>query len=72
MFMVLYPHVAKKAQEEIDSVVGNERLPTLEDRNALPFIDCIIKEVFRYAGYLACIAQTHLLPCKCQSSDCAR
>ena len=47
MMMVLYPEAAKRAQEEIDAVCGPHRLPDLEDRPNLPFIDCIIKEVTR-------------------------
>ena len=46
-FMTLYPEVAKKAQRQIDDVIGNNRLPTLEDRRRLPYIDCILKEVLR-------------------------
>ncbi|KAH8104354.1 cytochrome P450 [Phellopilus nigrolimitatus] len=48
--MVLHPHVAKKAQEEIDRVIGSDRLPSFEDRDkdALPYIDCILKECLRW------------------------
>ncbi|PFH52584.1 hypothetical protein AMATHDRAFT_74066 [Amanita thiersii Skay4041] len=46
--MTLYPEVAKKAQEEIDSVVGGDRLPTYADRDSLPYVDALIKEVFRW------------------------
>jgi Cytochrome P450 len=37
--MSLYPDVQKKAQEEIDAVVGHDRLPTFEDRERLPYVD---------------------------------
>ena len=47
--MVLHPNVYKKAQAEIDRVVGPERLPDFEDREQLPYLDCVLKEVFRYA-----------------------
>ncbi|KAG2152614.1 cytochrome P450 [Suillus bovinus] len=46
--MVLHPDVQKRAQEEIDSVVGKERLPTFEDRASLPYIDAIVRETFRW------------------------
>lgn len=46
--MVLYPEVQKKAQEEIDRVVGPSRLPTYSDRENLPFIDATLKEVLRW------------------------
>ena len=45
--MVLHPNVFKKAQTEIDRVVGAERLPDFEDREHLPYLDCVLKEVFR-------------------------
>ncbi|KAF8897192.1 cytochrome P450 [Infundibulicybe gibba] len=34
--ITLFPEVAKKAQAEIDAVVGNDRLPTFADRAQLP------------------------------------
>lgn len=46
--MTLYPDVAKKAQEEIDSVVGNDRLPSYADRECMPYVDALVKEVFRW------------------------
>ncbi|CAE6478798.1 hypothetical protein ACGC1H_003061 [Rhizoctonia solani] len=47
--MVLYPEVQKKAQEELDSVIGNTRLPTIEDRDRLKYVEMIMQETFRWA-----------------------
>ncbi|KAN0097103.1 Cytochrome P450 [Tylopilus felleus] len=33
---------------ELDTVLGQDRLPTFEDRSSLPFIECIILEVLRW------------------------
>lgn len=46
--MVLYPDVLKKAQAEIDFVVGRDRLPTFADRDQLPYIRALVKEVLRW------------------------
>ncbi|KAG6915061.1 hypothetical protein DXG01_013668 [Tephrocybe rancida] len=46
--MALHPEVAKKAQAEIDAVVGNDRLPTFEDRAQLPYVDALATEVTRW------------------------
>ena len=46
--MTKNPHIQKKAQEEIDSVIGNGRLPKIEDREALPFTVSVLKEVLRW------------------------
>jgi cytochrome P450 len=46
--MVLYPEVQQKAQAEIDSVIGMERLPVYEDRESLPYINALCWEVFRW------------------------
>ena len=43
--LVAFPEVQKKAQEEMDRVVGNDRAPTIEDVEHLPYIQAIIKEV---------------------------
>jgi cytochrome P450 len=46
--MTIYPDVQRKAQEEIDRIVGNDRLPGFNDRENLPYIDAIVKEVLRW------------------------
>lgn len=43
-----YPHVQARAQAEMDKVVGPNRLPTFSDREALPYLDALCKELFRY------------------------
>ncbi|THH01886.1 hypothetical protein EW145_g6841 [Phellinidium pouzarii] len=48
LMMTRCPEVVKRAQEEIDRVVGSDRLPTIEDRPQLPYMECIMKEVFRF------------------------
>lgn len=46
--MVLFPDVQRKAQDEIDRVVGTERLPNLDDRLHLPYVNALIKETTRW------------------------
>jgi cytochrome P450 len=46
--MVLYPQVQAKAQEELDRVVGSDRLPTFEDRPNLPYVNALVLEVMRW------------------------
>ena len=46
--MTRNPEVQKKAQREIDEVVGNERLPTADDIEQLPYIRAIVSEAFRF------------------------
>ncbi|KAF8314444.1 cytochrome P450 [Clavulina sp. PMI_390] len=46
--MLLRPDAMKRAQKEIDSVVGKDRLPTIDDVANLPFVDAIYKEVLRW------------------------
>ncbi|CAE6362717.1 unnamed protein product [Rhizoctonia solani] len=45
----LYPEVMKKAQDEIDSVVGRERIPNLQDRTSLPYTEAVVLEVMRFS-----------------------
>ena len=46
--MALYPEIQKKAQAEIDSVVGPNRLPDFNDRPSLPYINAVVKESSRW------------------------
>ena len=42
-----YPEIQKKAQDELDRVVGRGRLPTIEDEKNLPYCHVsIIKYIY--------------------------
>ncbi|KAM6489945.1 Cytochrome P450 [Amanita muscaria] len=46
--MALNTQVQKKAQEELDHFVGNDRFPTFEDRPSMPYIEAVYREVLRW------------------------
>ncbi|KAF9475162.1 cytochrome P450 [Pholiota conissans] len=46
--MATHPVVQKKAQEELDRVVGTDRLPNFDDEPYLPYIQAICREVGRW------------------------
>ncbi|KAK7471918.1 hypothetical protein VKT23_000020 [Stygiomarasmius scandens] len=58
LVMTLYPQIQKKAQDEIDHVLGTEiqginRLPEIEDRENLPFVECVFQETLRWFPVLS-------------------
>ncbi|KAJ7657270.1 cytochrome P450 [Mycena polygramma] len=48
LLLVAHPEVQKKAQEEIDRVVGQHRMPSLDDLEGLPYVRAIILETHRF------------------------
>ncbi|KAI0347360.1 cytochrome P450 [Trametopsis cervina] len=52
MVMALYPEIQNRAFAEIDSVLGPNRLPTVEDKPNLPYLDAVIKEMMRWMPIL--------------------
>ena len=46
--MALYPEVQKKAQAELDNVIGSQRLPDFSDRSTLPYVNALVKELARW------------------------
>ncbi|KAH8990412.1 cytochrome P450 [Lactarius hatsudake] len=46
--MVTYPEVQKRAQAELDAVVGRSRTPTFADFQHLPYIRAMVKETLRW------------------------
>ncbi|KAK2003327.1 cytochrome P450 [Colletotrichum falcatum] len=46
--MILFPEVQKKAQREIDTVVGGDALPQFADRDRLPYVSALVKETLRW------------------------
>ncbi|TFK52653.1 cytochrome P450 [Heliocybe sulcata] len=47
LFMLAHPHVLKKVRDEIDSVVGEDRMPNFDDEKSLPYFVACIKETLR-------------------------
>ncbi|CAG9993087.1 unnamed protein product [Clonostachys byssicola] len=46
--IILFPDVQQKAQQEIDMVIGNGRLPDFSDRHQLPYVNALVSETLRW------------------------
>ncbi|KAG2008249.1 cytochrome P450 [Coprinopsis cinerea AmutBmut pab1-1] len=46
--LAMHPEVQRKAQKEIDSVVGTDRLPNMSDKPNMPYVQAIVKEAGRW------------------------
>ncbi|OBZ67543.1 O-methylsterigmatocystin oxidoreductase [Grifola frondosa] len=46
--MLAHPEVQKKAQAELDAVIGPRRLPTFSDRDSLSYINAVVLECLRW------------------------
>lgn len=51
--MVLHPEIQDKAQQELDTLIGFDKLPDFSDRPALVYIEHVVQEIYRYAAFLA-------------------
>ncbi|NWS48524.1 CP1A5 protein, partial [Probosciger aterrimus] len=52
MYLVVYPHIQKRIQRELDQAIGWERRPRLSDRGALPYTEAFILEMFRHSSFM--------------------
>ncbi|KAF9533214.1 cytochrome P450 [Crepidotus variabilis] len=50
--MVNFYDIQIRAQEEIDNVIGNSRLPVYDDRTSLPYVEALYREVLRWQPVL--------------------
>ncbi|KAF4597560.1 hypothetical protein EYR40_008022 [Pleurotus pulmonarius] len=46
--LAMNPDKQERAQKEIDDVIGSNRLPTLDDKDSLPYVGALIKESMRW------------------------
>ena len=46
--MLLFPEVQRQAQAEIDKVIGDDRLPQMDDWESLPYLRKVLKETLRW------------------------
>ncbi|KAJ6489644.1 cytochrome P450 [Mycena vitilis] len=48
MLMAMHPGIQSRVHEEVDRVVGKDRLPVIADRPEMPFLNAVIKETMRW------------------------
>ena len=46
--MAKFPEVQKKAQAELDTVIGPGRLPQMSDMDSLPYMKALVREIVRW------------------------
>ncbi|XP_063619467.1 probable cytochrome P450 304a1 [Cydia splendana] len=46
--MFLHPEIQDKIHEEIDRVVGRDRMPNLDDRKNMPYTEACLREMLRF------------------------
>ncbi|CAB1335129.1 unnamed protein product [Coregonus sp. 'balchen'] len=52
LLLIKYPNIQTKLQEQIDKVVGRDRLPCIEDKASLAYLDAVIYETMRYTSFV--------------------
>lgn len=62
LYMIAHPDLQRRVQDELDAVIGRDRLPRLSDRLNLPFTMATILEIQRHASILF-LGFPHLAEC---------
>ncbi|PIK55198.1 putative cytochrome P450 1A1-like [Apostichopus japonicus] len=50
LYAIYFPDLQKRMQEEMDDVIGRDRLPSLADRGRLPLTEAFLAEVSRHSS----------------------
>ncbi|XP_076017887.1 cytochrome P450 1C1 [Genypterus blacodes] len=52
LLLARHPDIQTKLQDLIDKVVGRDRLPSVEDRSSLAYVDAFIYETMRFTSFV--------------------
>ncbi|KAG9355575.1 hypothetical protein JZ751_000413 [Albula glossodonta] len=52
LLMIKHPDIQKKVQAEIESVIGRERSPRVDDRKNMPYTDAVVHEIQRFGNVI--------------------
>lgn len=67
LYMLHHPEYKKRVYEEIDMAIGSDRMPSLDDRDSMPFVNACILEIYRASSIaFACLPHYTIsdVPCK--------
>lgn len=52
LYMITYPDIQVRCQQEIEQVVGWDRLPAWDDRLQMPYVEATINEILRFGNII--------------------
>lgn len=68
LIMARHPDIQQKAQAEVDAVIG-DRPPTFSNRQNMPYVEAVLKEVHRWSPVLPIGNTFQLAVRKCSEAD---
>ncbi|XP_060084013.1 cytochrome P450 2B11-like, partial [Ylistrum balloti] len=59
LYLIHYKHIQDKVRQEIETVIGTSKPPSLADKSHMPYYEAFITEVFRMMGNIAPLSVPH-------------